>query len=424
MLHILLTLLHVIDIALPVAMAVLYFTRIFEFKRSVLGYAITCVGGIICVAALNLHPWQRELRLLLFLFVFLAAACFFMHGSFAKKLYHTLQFTFSYIICEYGFALTVEWVKSRYDVGSIEDALVSLAEYLIFSLLVYLLFIIQLHFFLVKAKDMTTQQYILMSPMLLMLLILIVMSIRMNNYVYNMTFFLLSMVMNLCILWLYRNLKQTSDQIAKSRFLMKERTFYQEQLAGQKEVRRLRHDMKNMLLGIRADLDLEEYDRAKKAMDKIVDDIGATDRYVSGTVVLDAVLAPKFARIREEGIPLRHHIHIQEEEKLQNVSVDLSVILGNLLDNALEGTVLLPKEDERLIELSIQQDGDTLTILVANTSHPVVISKEKAQPSTKEAGRAGIGMESIRERCATLHGYSHFQWKDGMFEAMVQISLS
>jgi sensor histidine kinase regulating citrate/malate metabolism len=104
--------------------------------------------------------------------------------------------------------------------------------------------------------------------------------------------------------------------------------------------------------------------------------------------------------------------------------VDLSVILGNLLDNALEATVLLPKEDERLIELSIQQDGDTLTILVANTSHPVVISKEKAQPSTKEAGRAGIGMESIRERCATLHGYSHFQWKDGMFEAMVQISLS
>ncbi|MBQ5430266.1 MAG: GHKL domain-containing protein [Lachnospiraceae bacterium] len=431
MLGLLLFILHVVDVALPVVMAVLYFMRMFEFKHPVWGYCLFCVGGIFCIASLDttalpwLFGWERDLRLLIFLVVFLLAAHYFLHGSFSKKLYHTLQFTFSYIICEYGFALTVERVKSRYEVTTIPDALISLFQYLIFSVLVLCLFMIQLRFFLERSKDMTDRQYALMAPMPLILLVLIMMSIRMNDYVYNMTLFLFSVVMNLWILGLYRSLKRTSERIATGRLMLKETRFYQEQLKGQKELHRLRHDMKNMLLGIRADLDLQAYDQARAKIDGIVDDISATNLSITGIVFLDAVLAPKVMRMKEAGIALRHQVDLREEDVLSRHSVDLSVILGNLLDNAYEGTLRLPDEEKsrRFVELSLKQTEDVMTILIANSAPDVHLSKEKAQPSAKEAGRVGIGMESIRERCALLHGYSHFRYENGVFEAMVQIPL-
>ncbi len=444
MLQLLLFLLHMIDVVLPVAMAVFYFRGQFTFRRPAFFYSLFCLGGILCIAAINparikahsslttrsfrlLNAWQRDIRLLIFILVFLLAAYIFVHGSFAKKLYHTLQFTFSYIICEYGFALTVERVKSRYDVNSTAGAAFSLMQYLIFSVIVLALFMIQLRFFLEPSKDMTDLQYVLMSPMLLILLVLIMMSIRMNSYVYNMTFFILSLVMNLCILGLYRNLKRTSDRIATGKLMLKETRFYQEQLKGQRELRRLRHDMKNMLLSLRADLELGQYDEACRKIDAIADDISATNSVITGVVFLDAVLAPKFARIKEEGILLKSHFLLEqsgdEMAELKDYALDLSAILGNLLDNAIEGVLRLPKEEQdlRLIEISITRSKQVLTILIANGSSEVEISGSGPQPSAKVAGRKGIGMESVRERCASLGGYCHFQWQEGMFEVMVQI---
>ena len=100
---------------------------------------------------------------------------------------------------------------------------------------------------------------------------------------------------------------------------------------------------------------------------------------------------------------------------------DVCVVIGNLLENALEACI---GQQGPYIRAVTRLKGDSgLTIIVDNTAPgPPVTDSDGNLLSTKGDTR-GIGTRSIRYIARQYDGKADFQWENGMFMASVFLNL-
>ena len=94
---------------------------------------------------------------------------------------------------------------------------------------------------------------------------------------------------------------------------------------------------------------------------------------------------------------------------------DLSAILGNLLDNALEAAA---QTDARWLRLVMRRIGRTLVIKVENSAHP----PQENCATTKSGDLHGWGLASARTAAARYDGVVQTSYADGVFTAVATLS--
>ena len=111
---------------------------------------------------------------------------------------------------------------------------------------------------------------------------------------------------------------------------------YKQDNEHRKEIQRLNHDMKNMLIGVDGALNAMNTDEAHRMINEYLKcccDITEKSVAVSGNSALDYIVGAKKAKAEELGITLHYDIapcsvHIAE--------TDICILLGNIIDNAIE----------------------------------------------------------------------------------------
>ena len=164
----------------------------------------------------------------------------------------------------------------------------------------------------------------------------------------------------------------------------------------QQEVRRLAHDVKNSLLPVVNALNQEDPQIAKTLLVQILDGFSqGSGRIETGYSLIDAILSQKQKQSQDHKIRLNvvHHLH-----DIQRISdIDLSVILGNSLDNAIEATEQLEDINQRVISLSLQSEKGLLSIKLKNPISGQLITRNGQYLSTKSDHKNhGFGISSIR----------------------------
>lgn len=140
----------------------------------------------------------------------------------------------------------------------------------------------------------------------------------------------------------------------------------------------------------------------------------------TGCAVVDALLGDKLYQAGKQGTEMQLQLCDLSEMRLQ--AVDLCVILGNLLDNAIEACAALPGEGR--ISLRMRQEDDFYYLRVANTAGEPV-KKGRQYISGKENRDNGVGhglgLRSV-ERLAHQYGGSLVTgYCDGEFTAVVRL---
>ena len=98
--------------------------------------------------------------------------------------------------------------------------------------------------------------------------------------------------------------------------------------------------------------------------------------------------------------------------------VDISVLLGNLVENALE-SCRNESGNDRKIMVCASLTGSSFCITVDNTfSGMLKYTKDGKLVSTKHKG-LGLGTQSVKSIAANYNGVCRFETKDGMFYASV-----
>lgn len=236
--------------------------------------------------------------------------------------------------------------------------------------------------------------------------------------------FLISHFMILFIQQLKEQLETNTRNQAMERLLQIQHDQYSMLQARIAENRRARHDFRQHLRVIqdcvkRGDLEdlksyLAEYEKQFPSH---------SDHIYCNSYAVNAILA--FYADKAENHNIRLDVKIQMSDTPVIPETEFCVLLGNLLENALDACQTGRSESKTsqpfIRVCAIQTGTSTLSITVDNTSvfKPTWINEKLV--STKAAG-SGIGTESIRMIAEQYHGDARFEWKDGVFYASVMLN--
>ena len=135
--------------------------------------------------------------------------------------------------------------------------------------------------------------------------------------------------------------------------------------------------------------------------------------------MIRAMLNYKLSGAREDGIELRLDIHVPEGLPLNEF--DLTVILGNLIDNAIEACKNVDA-DKRYIRLQLTYKPDYLVLQIENPTNRAPVLKDGAFRSTKpDLEDHGFGLNNITYLVSRHNGLMKIEADDGVFRVNIAI---
>ena len=182
-----------------------------------------------------------------------------------------------------------------------------------------------------------------------------------------------------------------------------------------------RHDYHNHVQAMLILCDQNNLPELKKYLINLNDDLTTVDTSIkTGNVMIDAILNSKMSLIKARSIPVSAKAAAPNETDLSDI--DLCVILGNLLDNAMEACVEQGAAEERFIRIYMGVMKKQLYISVQNTFSGRKKRTERLVSTKRESGH-GYGLSRIDAVVKRNGGYINRQNEDGIFATEVMLPL-
>ncbi len=187
-----------------------------------------------------------------------------------------------------------------------------------------------------------------------------------------------------------------------------------------RQMRGIRHDYRNHLQAMEAFVEAKDFAELKIYIQQLTNELNQVDMIIqTGNTMIDALVNTKLTRAEQQSVQL--YATAIAPPKLPIENVDLAIILGNLLNNAVEATTRNEqKQTEQFIRVYIAPMKDNLYINVTNTM------KRNPQPSflsLKAPNRQGYGIKRIDQAVEKYSGIINRQWEDGVFATEITIPL-
>lgn len=193
-----------------------------------------------------------------------------------------------------------------------------------------------------------------------------------------------------------------------------------EREAAYQETRRIRHDLKDYLVDLKAAIESGKLKEAEEKIDAILENnqIYRNEVSCSGNLVIDSLINYKYSLARRKMIDMKCYVFIPEQMSFDGA--DLCVILGNLLDNAIEAVINLPKQ-QRHFEISVSQVKGTLSIMIQNPYMGDIQKNDRGQILTGKRDKLnhGIGLSSVQRSVDKYNGELLTEYGEGIFKATV-----
>ena len=182
------------------------------------------------------------------------------------------------------------------------------------------------------------------------------------------------------------------------------------------------HDYKQHLQTLKELVGSDKNSAAEKYLNSVISDDPNDETFVTGSPEIDAILTAKRRVMRERGIEF-----IYAPYPLASLPIhvsDFCSIIGNLLDNAIEGIArITPLPAAPSIRLSFSRSWDMFYIYCENPCNIATIVREKDKfVSSKQKttpGMHGIGMHSINTIANRDEGRAEFYVENNTFYAKV-----
>jgi len=198
------------------------------------------------------------------------------------------------------------------------------------------------------------------------------------------------------------------------------RKYYDEVEFMYRKMRGWRHDYHNHIQALQASMALGRYDEVNNYLRSLNDDLTNVDTTIkTGRVMVDAILNGKMNIAAQNDIPVNAKAKIPEHAQITDV--DLCVIIGNLLDNAIEENKKLPV-DGRFIRIYIGQKNTQFYLAFTNAAGKKKERRGSLFGSTKGVDH-GFGLARVESIVKKYGGLFFADSEDGGFTAEILIPL-
>ncbi len=230
---------------------------------------------------------------------------------------------------------------------------------------------------------------------------------------------LIFIIANLC-LWLFFMPWYVDQKISRFQNELVDR-HYAEVETMYRKMRGWRHDYHNHIQVLKAHMELEHYDEAGNYLDMLNEDLTCVDTVIkTGNVMVDAILNSKLTMIKEKGIQV--DVTAVVPQNVPFSGIDLSVLIGNLLDNAMEACEKIERAEDRFIRIYIDIVKKQFYLSVTNAMNGRA-RKNGLQYFSGKAGVHGFGLLQIDRIAAKYGGFVNRQNEEGVFATEVMLPL-
>lgn len=200
-------------------------------------------------------------------------------------------------------------------------------------------------------------------------------------------------------------LKLVEYQTEQSRQHLEEVRSIHQQMRGYK------HDFHHHLQALKGQLEAGETDRAIAYIEQLDDHLMNVDTLLkTGNVSLDAILSAKLSQAKAEHIAVTVKANVPDDLLISDL--ELSIIVGNLLDNAIEAC--RKANTEKFIRIFMGMKGKMLYFSMLNSAG----EKRKKVGSLFSSGKSGVHGFGLRRAEAILDehgGWCKYNSEDGAF---------
>ncbi len=182
-----------------------------------------------------------------------------------------------------------------------------------------------------------------------------------------------------------------------------------------------RHDYHNHMQKIKAHLALNQLEELKEYLDLLEEDLDAVDIAIkTGNVGVDAILSSKLSVAKKHAIEVNCRAKVPKDLAVSNV--DLCVIIGNLIDNAVESCEKLPEGGRMFIRVYIGIFKEQLYISVSNATDEK-IRKPIREFISRKRGNHGHGLKRIDNIVRKYDGFINRKNEPGVFATEIMLPL-
>ncbi len=215
-----------------------------------------------------------------------------------------------------------------------------------------------------------------------------------------------------------KNIRESAQALASEI----ERGYYDEINRCYTESRKIRHDISNHLLAIRALIESGNITEARRYLNEVseMNDLAAMP-VRTGASVLDALLFKKTEQAKDSDIALTFDVSCPLGDTAIS-DYDLCSVFGNIIDNALEA--VMPLEQNRKIAVIIEKQLDMLYIRCTNPySGELRARGERLLTSKADTALHGYGLSRVREISAKHGGEVKITSDNGEFSIEILMNM-
>lgn len=215
--------------------------------------------------------------------------------------------------------------------------------------------------------------------------------------IYTILMLGLILIFNVFIFYIYNGITKLVGVTAAQQAMLNNQELVESQIMQMndtlKEVRRIEHDMKNKLTPLYGMVLMEQSDDATAYLNEMLENFPTKKLEAkSGIVELDAILNYKIQRAKELGIEIKVKLLMPNDIKISGM--DIAVIMGNLLDNAIEAAA---KAKDKWIKVHVKYIKGLVRLDIKNSYNGILKVKGDRLLTVKENPELhGMGIDNAK----------------------------
>ena len=242
-----------------------------------------------------------------------------------------------------------------------------------------------------------------------------------ENYFWGFIVVFMILLINVFTYYLYDKAKENMEKHIKEEVLKKQCEYYIRQNRESKEwweeLRKLRHNLKQHYILENTYLEKEDYEALKRYCNENLKFLSKTG-YMSnsGNLYIDSVINYKADMAEKVGIEFIVNVEVPWDVEMN--AEDISICLGNLLDNAIEAVKEL--SEDRVIKLWLSTDGNNMIISIRNRYKNEIYKKDEQYITRKTDNRKhGLGLLIVRQIVDKYAGEMSIRDENHIFDVLI-----
>ncbi len=191
-------------------------------------------------------------------------------------------------------------------------------------------------------------------------------------------------------------------------------------IANEEAMKKQRHDLRHQLIVIKELYEQKKGDELLKHLSSLMNNIPSSQTVYCKNTIANAVVSHYVTLAKTKNIDCTIQIEIPAESE-QLTDVDYCIILGNLLENAIEACDHIPVE-ERFIRLKSHLHYSTLTITMDN-SFDGNYHNPNGRVLSRKRNDFGIGLSSVQSVAKENGGDAQFKPNGRIFLSSVYFTI-